>query len=94
MHWTTQANRDLRAALAYYGEQSPDSAQKFLDQLGGITQRIESMPGSGHPNLNNTRRTLMNRLPYGVVYRISLGEPVIVAIPHGSRRPGYWIRRD
>jgi len=94
MRWTTQANRDLRSALVYYGHQSWDSAQNFLDQLGGITQRIESMPGSGHPYLHNSRRILMNGLPYAVVYRVVRGEPVIIAIAHASRRPGYWIGRD
>jgi plasmid stabilization system protein ParE len=94
MRWTTQANRDLRAALSYYGEQSWDSAQEFLDQLSVVYERIETMPASGHPYLDGSRRILVPGFPFSVVYRLGGGEAAILAIAHGSRRPGYWLERE
>jgi toxin ParE1/3/4 len=41
-----------------------------------------------------TRRVLLGRFPYAVVYReIAHDEIEIVAISHLKRRPGYWSRR-
>jgi hypothetical protein len=40
-----------------------------------------------------TRRALVARFPYQVVYRIRPGEIVIVAVAHLKRRPGYWKNR-
>lgn len=94
MRWTSQANRDLRSALTYYGDRSWLNAQRFLDELGAVTERIESLPQSGHPYLNETRRVLMPNYPYGVVYRADDAGLVLVAIAHLSRRSGYWIERD
>ncbi len=40
-----------------------------------------------------TRRLLLPRFPYQIVYRIRPGEIVVVAIAHSRRRPGYWKSR-
>lgn len=37
-----------------------------------------------------TRRLLVGRFPYQVVYRLRATEIVIVAVAHLKRRPGYW----
>jgi hypothetical protein len=41
-----------------------------------------------------TRRALMARFPYQVVYRIRPAEIVIVAVAQLKRRPGYWKSRS
>ena len=39
------------------------------------------------------RRKLLERFPYGIIYRIEGEEILIVALAHTSRRPGYWQNR-
>jgi plasmid stabilization system protein ParE len=41
-----------------------------------------------------TRRVLVVRYPYQVVYRLEENEIVVVAIAHLKRRPGYWKHRS
>jgi hypothetical protein len=41
-----------------------------------------------------TRRLLMTRFPYQVVYRVRPSEIVVVALAHLKRRPGYWKHRE
>lgn len=47
-------------------------------------------PVAGDPR---TRRLLVGRFPYQVVYRLRDTEIVIVAFAHLKRRPGYWRKR-
>ncbi|HIP58812.1 MAG TPA: hypothetical protein EYH01_00115 [Campylobacterales bacterium] len=41
----------------------------------------------------STRRCLVNRFPFGLVYRIEGDTIVIVAVMHLSRKPDYWYSR-
>jgi plasmid stabilization system protein ParE len=57
---------------------------------------IEARPEMGTPFSSDTltRRVLVPRFPYQVVYRLMSTEIVIVAVAHLKRRPGYWRRRS
>jgi hypothetical protein len=39
------------------------------------------------------RRKLIERYPFGIIYRIVGDEIQIVALAHTSRKPGYWKGR-
>jgi len=40
-----------------------------------------------------TRRYLMQRFPFAVIYLVSENRIQIVALAHCKRRPGYWKNR-
>ena len=44
-------------------------------------------------HLHGTRKFLLRRFPYGVVYRITKSAIQVIAVAHGRRRPGYWKSR-
>lgn len=39
------------------------------------------------------RRALLQRFPYGVIYRHQADTGYLVAIMHLKRKPGYWLYR-
>jgi len=41
----------------------------------------------------NVRKFLLARFPYSVYYLSRDDEVLILAVAHGSRRPGYWRHR-
>jgi len=46
------------------------------------------------PNyLHGTRKYVLDRFPYSVVYRELPSVIQVLAIAHGRRRPGYWKNR-
>lgn len=57
---------------------------------------IQTNPGIGTTISadGQTRRVLMVRFPYQIVYRLRPAEIVIVAIAHLKRRPEYWKNRS
>jgi toxin ParE1/3/4 len=42
---------------------------------------------------HNTRRVLLKKFPFSVIYRPEPDGIVIFAVAHQSRRPGYWRGR-
>lgn len=51
------------------------------------------MPFTWSADAADTRRILLHRFPYKVVYRIAGQRAVVVAIAHLKRQPGYWQSR-
>ncbi len=43
--------------------------------------------------LYGTRRYLLKRFPFVIVYRAAESRIEIIAVAHGRRRPGYWAAR-
>jgi hypothetical protein len=56
------------------------------------------MSAHEHPDrhpvyIEGTRRLLLRRFPFGLVYEVYEGKALILAIAHHRRRPGYWTER-
>jgi plasmid stabilization system protein ParE len=64
--------------------------------VAGAIDRVAQNPEAGRPLSadGRTRRVLVSRFPYQLVYRLRPGEVVVVAVAHMKRRPGYWRDRS
>ena len=98
----TRALRNLRAAreefaeaVRRYTEQRAGLGVEFFDEVAATTARLEVYPEIGAPVSQDrlTRRLLVPRFPYQVVYRLTPSEIVILAVAHLKRRPNYWKNR-
>ena len=48
---------------------------------------------AGSSYLSGTRRFVMRRFPFTVIYRDREKLIEVVAVAHGRRKPGYWKKR-
>ena len=64
-----------------------------MAELDVAIERIEEAPQRWASYLAGTRRYLLRRFPFFVVFRESEESVQIVAVAHARRRPGYWIGR-
>jgi hypothetical protein len=55
------------------------------------TRRLPAL--SSTPMSKNTRRCLVNRFPFGVIYQLKSDRLHIVAIADLRRHPEYWLNR-
>ena len=81
------------AARAWYAERSPVAAVAFVTELDSAVEAIAEQPSRWPRYMYGTRRYLLRRFPYAVVYREKPGSVLVVAFAHCSRRPGYWKHR-
>lgn len=63
------------------------------ETVESAVERLLIAPSADSPYLRGTRRVLLKRFPYSVVYAWRSGRIVIVAVAHQRRRDGYWLRR-
>jgi plasmid stabilization system protein ParE len=88
-----EAIKEARAARNWYLARSAEAADAFMAELDAAIGRIEQGPSQWPPYLGGTRRYLLHRFPFFVVFRESATRVEIVAVAHAHRRPGYWLGR-
>ena len=88
-----EAVAEARAAVQWYRGRSASAADAFLVELDRAVERIADNPEMYPHYVRGTRRYLLQRFPFYLVYREISGKLEIVAIAHGRRKPGYWKKR-
>ncbi len=84
---------DLKSAVTWYRKRSPKAALDFIDELHRAADTIREAPERWPLGKNNTRRFLLWRFPFSIIYSEQESAITIWAVAHGSRRPEYWERR-
>lgn len=89
-----EAVREAVAAREWYENKSPAAAAAFFAELDSGIDDIRNTPELYSPYLHGTRRYLMRRFPYLIVYRIVSHAIQVIAVAHVRRQPGYWKTRS
>mgnify|MGYP002402846407 CR=1 FL=1 len=84
---------EAEAATDWYRQRSIRAAEMFLDELDDAIHRIQNDAVQFPEHLFGTRRMVLRRFPYLVVFRVTTAAVEVIAIAHGYRRPGYWRDR-
>ena len=90
------ASDEFTEAVRWYEARRPGLGGEFFDAVASTVSLIEANPEIGTTISTDgyTRRALVARFPYQVVYRLRPTEIVIAAVAHVKRRPGYWQDRS
>jgi toxin ParE1/3/4 len=92
-----QVHRDAEAetdsAFEWYWTQSESAALGFESELEIAINTLRESPKACAPYLEGTRRVMLHRYPYYIVFREFPGKIQILAVAHAKRRPGYWQER-
>ena len=87
------AREELNQAVDYYDECEIGLGYDFLEEVYAAIKRIQSYPEAWSQFSPRTRRCLIHRFPYSVIYQIKNKEIFIVAIAHFHQKPNYWQKR-
>lgn len=87
------AQKELDESFEFYEEQMEGLGYDFLAEILATFKRIKLDTEAWTPFSDRTRRCLVNRFPYGVMYQVRTDEILVVAIAHLHRKPDYWINR-
>jgi toxin ParE1/3/4 len=88
-----EAKAEANAAFDRFWEQSHAVALKFDAELREAYRTLRDHPLMCPPYLHGTRRVILNRYPFYVVFRERPHDIQIIAVAHAKRRPGYWTKR-
>lgn len=89
------ASDELTEAVRWYEARRSGLGGEFFDAITAAISFVEANPEIGAMISADglTRRALVPRFPYQIVYRLRPTEIVVVAVAHLKRRPGYWKTR-
>jgi plasmid stabilization system protein ParE len=88
------AETEFDKAVEYYEDCRRGLGLEFAKEVYAAIARINQFPEAWSPMSKNTRRCLVNRFPYGVIYRVKSGHIQVIAVADLRRRPGYWRSRE
>jgi hypothetical protein len=64
-----------------------------MDELDLAMDQIARNAAQYHLREFGTRRMVLRRFPFVIVFRAAPAGVEIIAVAHGRRRPGYWRDR-
>jgi hypothetical protein len=88
--FTSAALRELRDALLDYESKEQGLGARFLAEVDGAIARILMAPEAWRRLSARTRRCLLHRFPFGVLYRIRGAEILVVSVMDLRRDPVCW----
>ncbi len=89
-----EAAVEYDAAFDWYLERSPDAALKFDTEFDRAVAEIVQAPRRWANGPHHTRRFLLRKFPFILIYRERDGIAIqVLAVAHTSRKPGYWKGR-
>ena len=87
------AETELNQAVDYYNACRPNLGWEFAQEVHAAIQSILACPAAWTSLSKHTRRCLVRRFPYGVIYQIAGDAIRIIAVMQLNRKPGYWRDR-
>lgn len=89
-----EAEVELWQAVAYYEDKAAGLGLDFEAEINQCVQTISAAPERWTLRADGTRRCLIHRFPFLVVYAYKNDHVWIIAFAHCKRRTDYWANRE
>ncbi len=87
------AEAEMCAAACYYETCHPGLGDRFLEEVSVVGNRIAEHPEAWPVISGQIRRCLLNRFPFGLLFRIEAKRIYVLSVMHLRREPNYWQNR-
>ena len=71
----------------------PGLGERFGDEVERVLELLLENPELGARVDGVIRHFVLQRFPFSIIYAVIPELLYVLAIAHGSRRPGYWVSR-
>jgi plasmid stabilization system protein ParE len=88
------AKIEFKEAVHYYNNQREGLGFEFGREFKDALLRVVQFPEAWPPFSPRTRRCLLKRFPYAVLYQIRDTRIIVIAVMHMSRNPKTWNERS
>ncbi len=88
-----EAEEDLKEVFSWYEHNRTGLGYDFLLQVDAGINFIKRKPESHPTEYKGTRKHLIKRFPYKIIYFIEEEKIVVIAVLHGKRSPDLLKKR-
>lgn len=93
LRFTAAARADVLDAYDWYETKRRGLGIRFLEEIDAAVERIKIHPRASSAMLDDIRRVLLRKFPYGLFFRIEPEAIYVIACFHASRDPKIWQSR-
>ena len=93
IEFTEPAFIELDDAIEYYEFEFSGLGKKFLEEVLETLSLINKFPELFSKNSEHTRKAILRKFPYNLIYSILNDRIYIIAVAHQNRNPEYWLER-
>jgi plasmid stabilization system protein ParE len=87
-----EARAELRQSVEFYERETVGLGREFAAEVRATIEHLLENPLSGSVAQAGTRRKLLQRFPYSLIYLVEHGRITVVAVMHHRREPGWTDR--
>ena len=87
-----EAENDLSKTFRWYENKRKGLGYDFLLQIDAGLRFIERDPFSFRERYKGTRRYIIKRFPYTIIYFIEGAKVIVLGVVHGGRDPE-WVKK-
>lgn len=88
-----RAQAEFEEGVMHYEGCQAGLGLEFAEEVYAAIRRVMAYPYASTIMSPNTRRSLVHRFPFGVIFQVKSGTLRIIAVANLHRRPGYWRNR-
>jgi plasmid stabilization system protein ParE len=88
-----EAREEFREAIRWYRNREVRASIEFRKMVSAVVKEISAAPERWPKHLYGTRRFVLQRFPFSVLYLDDPEMITTIAVAHGKRKPGYWKGR-
>lgn len=85
--------QEIEGGEGWYRQHGSDASVEFIAEISEAIDNIRKAPDRWPKHLHETRRFVLDRFPFSIVYLDTTEFISIVAVAHSKRKLGYWKRR-
>ena len=87
------ADAELTDATAFYEAATPGLGEDFLQEVERLLALLDVYPDVGQERADGVHTLAARRFPFTLIYELSGGQPIVLAVAHQRRKPRYWADR-
>ncbi|OGW33047.1 MAG: hypothetical protein A2X59_03925 [Nitrospirae bacterium GWC2_42_7] len=88
-----EAEKDLSEAFLWYEDKRKGLGYDFLLQVDAGLRFIERNPEMSAPTYKESRKHIIKRFPYKIIYLLAERRIIVLGVLHGKRSPNVMKRR-
>ncbi len=92
-HFHPEAWAEFEAAADWYQERRQETSIRFLSAVYDGLETIAIWPDAWPQYHYGTRRFILHRFPFSIIYLEKSSSVNVIAVAHHKRKPGYWKDR-
>ena len=87
------AKLEIQESARWYDDRMTGLGFEFLLEVKSAESKIQKNPDTWPNYEEGTKRFLLKRFPYAIIYLVAEDRIQIIAVAHCKRKPGYWKKR-